>query len=158
MSEHFWGFKITPYSWKLINAIRCYKWNTAGNSYCFFIFCCLFSPISWKHFCCKVYPFNVLHQIITWYTTLLQNLGQNHFTLEKQNKTQTTTTSSIDWIWFHFSLDELCIILCALTNALEVLTLPISLVTDLLTQSMGNSIKINMINKNLQLWFCISCF
>ena len=33
--EHFLSFKMSPYSLKFINAIRSYKLNTAGNSYCF---------------------------------------------------------------------------------------------------------------------------
>ena len=46
--EHLLSFKMTPYSLKLIDTIRCYKWNTAGNSLkSFLIFYCPFSPISW---------------------------------------------------------------------------------------------------------------
>ncbi len=44
---------MTRYSWKFVNAIRCYKWNIAGNSYCFYYFCSLLPSTFWKKICCK---------------------------------------------------------------------------------------------------------
>ena len=63
--EHFLSFKMTPSSLKLVNAIRCYKWNTAGNSYIYiYIFAWLFSSIPWRKKSAlnfEVSPFNMLH-------------------------------------------------------------------------------------------------
>ncbi len=44
--ENFLSFKITLYPLKVINTIRYYKWNKAGNPNCFL--CCLFLSISWR--------------------------------------------------------------------------------------------------------------
>ena len=59
LSVHFLSFKITSYSLKLINTIRCYKWNTAGN-YCFLYFFAVFTYFL-KTILPQSPPFDVLH-------------------------------------------------------------------------------------------------
>ncbi len=55
---------------KLINKIRCYIWNTAGNSCFLYFWLPIFSPISWTNICHKVPRFNVLHYMLNHLHTL----------------------------------------------------------------------------------------
>ena len=90
----FWASKWQSYSLKLINTIRCYKWNTDGNSYDFLYFLLPvftnFTNFFKKIHNCKVTHFDIVHHIV--FVTYCYK-GHHYSTLTRPLWNNISTTS-----------------------------------------------------------------